>query len=195
MITSLPCVIFAGGKSSRMGEDKALLPFANFKTLTEFQLSRFQKYFKNVYISTKDSSKFDFEANFIEDIKTDISAPTVGFLSVFETLKCSSFFAISVDTPFIDYSIIKKILQEDSVLQDATIAKMDGKMQPLCGVYHKSLHIDFDNMLKTDNHKLGYLLKNKKTKFIDFRCSDKFLNMNYKCEYEKAKQLEKKLLG
>ena len=188
MITSLPCVIFAGGKSSRMGEDKSLLPFANFKTLTEFQLSRFQKYFKNVYISTKDSSKFDFEANFIEDIQKDVSAPTVGFFSIFEKLKSNSFFAISVDTPFIDEDIIKTILQQDNDGYDATIATLNKKMQPLCGIYHKSLHVEFKQMLKVNNHKLGYLLKNRKTKFIDFTCKDKFLNMNYKDDYEKAKQ-------
>jgi len=64
----IPCVIFAGGKSSRMGEDKSLLPFGSFSTLTEFQLNRLQKMFKNIYISCKKSSKFDFNADFIEDI-------------------------------------------------------------------------------------------------------------------------------
>lgn len=43
MLLDIPCVIFAGGKSSRMGEDKALLPFGNFKTLTQYQLTRLQK--------------------------------------------------------------------------------------------------------------------------------------------------------
>ncbi|MDQ1268445.1 MAG: molybdenum cofactor guanylyltransferase, partial [Campylobacterota bacterium] len=66
----IPCVIFAGGKSSRMGKDKSLLPFGTFDTLTEFQLNRLGKIFKNVYISCKEKSKFNFEAEFIEDIKT-----------------------------------------------------------------------------------------------------------------------------
>ena len=45
----IPCVIFAGGKSSRMGEDKALLAFGEFPTLTQFQLNKLQKIFKNVH--------------------------------------------------------------------------------------------------------------------------------------------------
>jgi len=60
-VIDIPCVIFAGGKSSRMGEDKSLLPFSSFKTLTEFQLSRLSKIFKNVYISTKEKNKFEFK--------------------------------------------------------------------------------------------------------------------------------------
>ena len=57
MIKNIPCVILAGGKSSRMGEDKSLLPFPPYKTLTHYQYQRLNKIFKNVYISSKDSSK------------------------------------------------------------------------------------------------------------------------------------------
>ena len=67
----IPCVIFAGGKSSRMKKDKSLLPFGGFDTLTQFQLFCLQKLFKTVYISCKDKSKFNFEASFIEDLKSD----------------------------------------------------------------------------------------------------------------------------
>ncbi len=183
---SLPCVIFAGGRSSRMGEDKSLLPFGNFKTLTQYQLHRLNQIFQNVYISTKESSKFDFEADFIEDVKTDISAPTVGFVSIFEKLECESFFALSVDTPFVDYEIIATILDSDTNILDATIATVDGKVQPLCGVYHNSLYDSFKKMLQQDTHKLGFLLKSKNVKLIEFDCKDKFLNMNHKSEYEKG---------
>ena len=123
----IPCVIFAGGKSSRMGEDKALLPFANFTTLTEFQHSRLSKIFSTVYISCKDKTKFNFEANYIRDIQTkEIHAPTIGFISVFKELKDDSFFAISVDAPFIDEETILKLISSDSKTVDATVAKTEG---------------------------------------------------------------------
>ena len=48
MITpfEIPCVILSGGKSSRMGEDKSLLPFSSSKTLIEYQYKRLKPYFK-----------------------------------------------------------------------------------------------------------------------------------------------------
>jgi len=185
----IPCVIFAGGKSSRMGEDKSLLPFGDFATLTQFQYHRLKKLFKNVYISCKNSDKFDFEAEFIEDVETKEYAPTAGFVAIFEKLNCEKFFVLSVDAPFVDESVITKLLSCDKKGSDATIARTPFGMQPMCGIYHKSLEKDFKKMLKSDNHKLGYLLKNSKTEFIIFNDDKVFLNLNYPAEYQEASRL------
>lgn len=186
----IPCVIFAGGKSSRMGEDKSLLPFSSFDTLTEYQYSRLKKIFKNVYISTKERSKFNFDAAFIEDIKTDgVFAPTAGFVAMLRELKDEKIFVISVDAPFVGLEQIKNILEADSSELDATIAKTDFGIHPMCGVYHRSLQAAFEDMLKNDNHKLGFLLKNSQTKYIYFKDEKPFLNLNHPHEYQEALKL------
>jgi molybdopterin-guanine dinucleotide biosynthesis protein A len=187
MLFDIPCVIFAGGRSSRMGEDKSLLPFGNSPTLTEFQLNRLKKIFKNVYISCKDRSKFDFQCDFIEDIKTSsIYAPTAGFIAIFEYLQCERFFALSVDTPFIAQCEIEQLIKADRSDSEATIAKTSSGMQPMCGIYHRSLMEKFQQMFQEENHKLGYLLKNSKTVFVDFENEKPFLNLNYPHEYQEA---------
>jgi molybdopterin-guanine dinucleotide biosynthesis protein A len=183
----IPCVIFAGGKSSRMGEDKALLPFAGYSTLTHYQYQRLSKIFQTVYISCKDTSLFTFEANFIEDDKNrDIYAPTAGFVAAYKAIADERFFAISVDSPFIDKSIIAKLIKCDSKNADATVAKTAEGIQPLCGIYHRSLEAKFQTMLENNNHKLGLLLKNAKTTFCPFEDTDLFLNMNHPEDYKKA---------
>ena len=65
----MPAVLFAGGRSSRMGQDKALLPFAGFKTLSEYQYRRLSEIFEKVYISSKED-KFDFQADILFDTYT-----------------------------------------------------------------------------------------------------------------------------
>ena len=183
----IPCVIFAGGKSSRMGEDKSLLPFGNSQTLTQFQLDRLKKLFNFVYISCKNSDKFDFEANFIHDVKTqNIFAPTTGFVAIFKHLKCERFFAISVDAPFITKETIQKLIVSDKADTDATIAKTSQGIQPMCGIYHKSLQKKFIQMLETNNHKLGLLLKNSNTTFVEFKNNKIFFNINNPHEYKQA---------
>jgi len=186
----ITCVIFAGGKSSRMGEDKALLPFAGFTTLTEYQYVRLCKIFTKVYISCKDKSKFSFDANFIEDEKhTSVFAPTLGFISVFHTLHVKKFFALSVDTPFVTQKEIQKIVFADNTDADAYIAKTDEGIQPLCGIYTRNLQDDFLKMLKENNHKLGYLLQNSKTTYVYFPDTKPFLNMNHPKDYQNALEI------
>jgi len=181
-----PCVIFTGGKSSRMGEDKALLPFASYTTLLEYQYSRLSKIFPKVYISCKDRSLYNFKADFIEDEVKELYAPTAGFTTIYKAIPDKSFFALSVDSPFISKEIIEKISYEDSANFDATIAKTSEGIQPLCGIYHQSLAKDFEKMLHEDNHKLGYLLKNAHTNYVFFEDTTSFLNMNHPHDYQKA---------
>ncbi len=180
-----PCVIFAGGKSSRMKRDKSLLPFSTFSTLTEYQYSRLSQIFSNVYISCKDKEKFSFEANFIEDNSQEY-APTAGFVASFKKLQNEKFFAISVDTPFIGNNEIEMLLEKDTPNIDATIARLDGKMQPMCGIYHHTLEEKFLQMQKESQHKLGFLLKSVKTNYVDFFDKEPFLNLNHPHEYEMA---------
>ena len=60
MKRSVSAVIFAGGKSSRMGEDKSLLPFGTYTTLAEYQHAKLSKLFYKVYLSAK-KNKFIFK--------------------------------------------------------------------------------------------------------------------------------------
>ena len=183
----IPCIIFAGGRSSRMGEDKSLLPFGDSPTLTQFQLKKLKKLFKNVFISCKNKDKFDFEANFIEDVITDnIFAPTTGFIAIFKKFPQQKFFVLSVDSPFISQEEITTLIEADKNSYDATIAYSEGKIQPMCGIYHPSLEEKFVTMLQEDKHKLGYLLKNSKTHSVHFENEKAFLNLNNPSDYQKA---------
>lgn len=183
-----PCVIFAGGKSSRMGEDKALLPFATFSTLTEYQYSRLSKIFKNVYISTKEKNKFSFEANYIiDDLSSEPTyAPTSGFIAAFKHLNVDKIFVISVDAPFIGKQEISKLLDADLDTKDATIAKTSRGIEPMCGIYHSSLLNSFLDMNRQDSHRLRALLKNAETTYVEFLNDKAFLNLNHPHEYQEA---------
>ena len=60
------CVILAGGKSSRMGRDKTLLPFGGFATLTHYGAHKFGRIFERVFVSSK-FEKFDPSLPLIKD--------------------------------------------------------------------------------------------------------------------------------
>ena len=182
---SIPCVIFAGGRSSRMGSDKALLPFGDAHSLVEFQYKRLSQLFETVYISTKEE-KFDFEAPLILDLPSDaLFAPTAGFVAMFQKLDAEVVFAISVDTPFVEAAQIKMLI-EAYKQQDAVIAKTAQGTHPMCGLYHRRLLPRFEMMIKTQKHRLGQLLKEVDTTYVIFEEEAPFSNLNHPHEYEAA---------
>jgi len=184
----IPAVIFAGGKSSRMGQDKALLPFADYGSLAQYQYQRLQGLFEKVYISAKED-KFDFRAELIYD-RYNVSSPLAGILSVFETLDADEIFILSVDAPFVDASVIGKLLEANKEGPDAAIAQSPGGLQPLCGIYKRSLLPLARKHLQENRHRLTQLLKDAKSTFVVFEEDNPFANLNHPHEYEKAlKQL------
>jgi len=184
MTPTYVAVIFAGGKSSRMGRDKALLPFGNFTTLSEFQQERLKPWFKKVYISAKEN-KFDFTCEWIED-KEAVSSPLIGLLSILESIEEKEVFVLSVDAPFVDKSVIEKILNNNDSSYDAIIAKSPSGLQPLCGLYKKSLLPLIYRQLEDNNHKLQALLGLAQTHYVTFDNDLPFTNLNHPHEYEKA---------
>ena len=182
---NIPLIIFAGGKSSRMGQDKALLPFGGYNTLSEFQQVRLSKLFKKVYISAKEN-KFDFDVNIIEDNYND-NSPLVGIISIFETLKVDKVFILSVDAPFVNKKVIDKLINSNNRF-DAVVAKSKSGVQPLCGIYKRSILPIAQEHLKSKNHRLHSLLKKVETQFVPFEDDALFLNLNHPHEYEKAQK-------
>lgn len=179
-------MIFAGGKSSRMGVDKALLPFRGFNTLTEFQLSKFSPYFSNVYISCKSRDKFDFEADFIEDLTIyKDSAPHMGLISAFETLKTDEIFVLSVDAPFFNVKHFKKLYKYLDT-HEAVVAKSPQGNQPLCAIYKKSILPHLKKLTDEKKYRFAHLFEKIDVKFVEFDDEQIFINLNTPEDYEKA---------
>jgi len=183
----LPCVIFAGGKSSRMGRNKALLPFDRAATLTEYQYARLRPLFERTYVSVKSPRGYPGHLPYLRDDPslTD-SAPTAGFISAFRTLDAERFFALSVDAPFVDASVIAALLAADGETLDAVIARTPAGRHPLCGIYHRSLLPRFEAMAATGSHKLGTLLGGSRVVYVDFPDETRFANLNHPHEYAAA---------
>jgi molybdopterin-guanine dinucleotide biosynthesis protein A len=180
----IPAIIFAGGKSSRMGEDKALLSFGGFHSLSQFQHHKLQKYFKNVYLSAK-NDKFDFDCEVIKDRYED-SSPLVGIISIFESLDVEEVFILSVDAPFVDKKVIKRLFEACEINDNVIVAKSPSGIQPLCAIYRRTLLPLAKIQLEENNHKLQMLLNKAQTRIVNFDEDKTFMNLNHKEEYEKA---------
>lgn len=185
---NLPCVIVAGGKSSRMGSDKALLPFGPFATLTQYQLNKHKNNFTSLHVSCKTKEKFDFKANFIEDTKEfDTYSPLVALYSIlkeFQTLVC----ILSVDTPFVTLEVYENLFtcKEDF---DVLIAKSPFGSHQLCAIYSPNILPILKQQIEKNDHKIRNMLELVKTKYVDFDDDEIFTNLNKPEEYKKANKV------
>jgi molybdopterin-guanine dinucleotide biosynthesis protein A len=185
LIKDIACVILSGGKSSRMGRDKALLPFKGFDTLTEFQLHKFEKEFKEVYISCKSSDKFNFEASFIEDDKSfEDSAPFIGIVSALKELDHEWIFVLSVDVPFFEISHVKTLFEAIDKKALAIVSRSSDGNQPLCALYKKDTISIFEKLIKEKKYRFSNLFDNISVKFVDFLDNEAFTNLNTPEEYQ-----------
>jgi len=175
-------VVFAGGKSSRMGRDKALLPFGDFNSMAEFQYRKLQALFSTVYLSSK-TDKFGFEAPVVMDRYSE-SSPMVALASLFETLGTETLFVLSVDMPMIHKEEIallcRTYLQRRS---DILIAQSPRGPEPLCGIYHRSVLPQIHALLKQKKHRMRLLLDSVSTEMLFFDNVNSFANINTPEEY------------
>ncbi len=175
-------VLFAGGKSSRMGEDKALLPFGGCSSMAEFQYRKLKTLFPAVYLSSK-TDKFDFSAPLIIDRYPE-SSPMVALASLFETLDAEAVFILSVDMPLLRTEEIERLCRHYQAQQpDILIARSPRGLEPLCGVYRRSILPDIHTLLSENTHRMRALLERVQTETLTFAQGDSFANINTPEEY------------
>ena len=181
-------IIMAGGKSSRMKRDKALLPFGGYNSLAEYQYLKFKPFFSTVYISAK-NSKFDFSIAVIKDVYSD-SSPLVALVSIFETLRdIDELFILSVDVPCINLGVFQKLKKEAKKESSVIIADSKNGIEPLCAIYRRTVLPSAKKMLKENRHRLKTLFDSVTTQKVFFNDENLFINVNYPYDYERAKRL------
>jgi len=187
MLKNAVAVIVAGGKSSRMQTDKALLPFGGFASLAEFQYARLAQHFSKVYLSSKDN-KFDFNANIIKDVNNS-SSPLVALVSIFETLSCEEVFVLSVDAPFVTHEVIERLYEAREPNADVIVIESTNGLEPLCAIYRRTMLPKAQMALSRNEHRLQSLLAQLSVKRVFVEEEKFFVNLNYRDEYEVAKKV------
>ncbi|NHA20606.1 molybdenum cofactor guanylyltransferase [Helicobacter pylori] len=192
IIDNIPCVLLAGGKSSRfitnnIPINKALMPFESYSSLLEYQYTRLLKLFKKVIISAKKS--YELNAPYLLEKESDLFSPLFGIHNAFLTLQTPYIFFIPIDTPLVSFESIKALcgIENFSVIY----AKSPTKEHYLISLWHQSTLNALCYALKTQNYRLSDLVKNTSSVAIHFNQEEEFLNLNTLKDYELAVQILK----
>ncbi len=192
IIDNIPCVLLAGGKSSRfitnnIQINKTLMPFESYSSLLEYQYTRLLKLFKKVIISAKKS--YELNAPYLLERESDLFLPLFGIHNAFLTLQTPYIFFIPIDTPLVSFESIKALcgIKNFSVVY----AKSPTKEHYLISLWHQNILNALSYALKTQNYRLSDLVKNTSSIAMHFNKEEEFLNLNTLKDYELAVQILK----
>lgn len=186
------CVILAGGKSSRMGRDKTLLPFGGFATLAHYEAHKFAQIFKRVFVSAK-FSKFNPPLPLIKDaedtsrpnLSTETFSPMLALYSVLRNFKDESVFIAPADMPFISEECVRELYQFSGEY-DMVVAADESHVHSLCGFFSADLASKASELFAAGEHKIGLLRDRCRCKIVNFKDEKQFFNINYPSDYKEA---------
>ena len=131
-------LVLSGGKSKRMGQDKALLERSG-KSQLAFIVDLLGTHVDRVFVSTREDQKDEPERasyDLVVDHYDDMG-PLAGILSAMDDHPDADWLVVACDLPNISDSTIKHLLDNRSSAHpfSAYLSSHDGLPEPLCAIY------------------------------------------------------------
>ena len=185
-------VVLAGGKSKRFGKDKANVKLGN-KTLIQHTLDKIKSKFNKIIIVSNTEVVKDY--TIVKDCISGQLGPLVGVLSAMKWIKKNNYsyewiITFPCDTPFFNVSIVDKFVNVAKLKNSFLyFVKTENKRHNIFGLWSMNLIETLEKDIKNSFRKVeiwadkvGYESININTEKFD-----KFLNINTKEDFEKAK--------
>lgn len=182
----LSVAILAGGKSTRMGTNKALLTINNDTFLNA--IAKEMHFFDEVLVCVDDKKKYaDMPYTMIEDVHKEIG-PIEGIYQALLNAENEYVFVCATDMPYLKKELVSYIREFVSGDYDCFVLKDGEKVHPLCAIYSKRMLPVIAELIENKKYKLINMFNMVRTKYIDINltCYDKkcVKNINTKEDYE-----------
>lgn len=201
----LPGIILAGGKSSRMGADKALLRLGNDSILGHV-VRRFTPQVSTFAINAAEPFSGFEPQLYLEDTAGGQLGPLAGILTGMRHYslhrpESSHFASVPCDSPFLPLDLVSRLTDACSDPQTIVIASSLERRHPVFGLWPLSLADDLKRWLVDDgNRRINAFLDRHHTVTVDFPAVhtrhgalDPFFNINTPEELAHAKAFAESL--
>ena len=163
-MSDVSAFILAGGRSSRMGSDKALLPLDN-QTLLQHTLRTASDALGNARIVGPRNAYAQF-GDVVEDIYPGCG-PLGGIHAALSAANTDLNLMLSVDMPLMTPQFLKWLAGQAGAAQEMIIVPdAAGGPQPLCAIYRRSVLPAVEQALKNGDYKIGRLFSQVPTRVI-----------------------------
>jgi molybdopterin-guanine dinucleotide biosynthesis protein A len=154
-VARVSAFIMAGGKSTRMGADKAFVTFEG-RTLLARALELARSVTPEVCI-VGDASKFAAYGDVVEDVFRECG-PLGGIHAALSSSRTDVNLILAVDVPFVTRELaLYLIAQARSSSATAIVPHVGGRWQPLCSVYRRGFADAAESALRAGRYKIDKL--------------------------------------
>jgi len=177
-------IILAGGKSSRMGTDKGFLSLKGHR-FVEHIIKTIQPLVHKIIIVSNNSDYDVFKQKRVDDIIKD-AGPLAGLHSGLYHSETEINLVLSCDIPFINDTVINKLIEAYNEESDVIQIKSQGMIMPLIAIYKRECFHLFSTLLETGERRLQFAVTklNSKTILIDDDQNQNVRNINTKSQYK-----------
>jgi molybdenum cofactor guanylyltransferase len=187
-VRDLTGFILAGGKSTRMGEDKAFIEL-NGKFLLDHAMRRLKVFECDIFL-VGDRARLNAFGRVIEDRFTN-AGPLSGIHRALERTDTELNVITAVDVPLVPAAFLQKLVAKARSLDsEIVLPKTAGGYQPLCAVYKKEFFGVVDSALKAGRRKIDEVILSRPHTIFDVEkegfSSDSFLNVNTPEDLQRA---------
>jgi molybdopterin-guanine dinucleotide biosynthesis protein A len=157
--------ILAGGKSTRMGSDKAFVEYGG-RTLLARALDLARSVTPNVRV-VGSAEKFAPFAPVVEDIFRDCG-PLGGIHAALRSSLSELNLMLAVDTPLVSWALLQYLISQARATRDAIVVVpvSDERRQPLCAIYRREFADVAENALRSGNNRIDRLFDLVETRTI-----------------------------
>ena len=161
----MTAIILAGGKSSRMGRDKAFMKIGR-TNLIKRELEILRKIFKEILIVANKPKKYRFSRNVkvMKDIIPNLG-PLGGLYSGLKASDTKYNFVAGCDMPFLNPDLIRYMMKSKKNY-DVVVPKANGRMHPLFGIYSKKCIPAIEENLKEGRRNVSSIFPKMRTKVV-----------------------------
>jgi len=170
--------ILAGGRSSRMGSDKALLPLRG-ATLVEHVMAQVHSVTSNITLVGNSKRHINLGYPVIEDRFVGCG-PLAGIHAALATTNCDWNLILACDMPEVTAGFLCQLMEHaESGSCDAVIPVPPGGIpEPLCAVYHRRCEGVIANALQNGIRKVTGVLAGLKVDYWPVPHPNFFRNLN-----------------
>jgi len=200
----ISCVVLAGGKGLRLGQDKALETIGN-KSLLHWVVSYLSLFKSNIIIVTAEKQSLSQLTDYPElRIVTD-AYPDKGPLAGIYTGLAASVslynLVVACDMPFLNYALLNYMLQISADF-DLVIPRLGDMVEPLHAVYSKTCLPPIKSLLEQGNLSVRGLFSLVRVRYVEATEINRFdpehlsfFNINTEADLDKARQMIKRCLS